>query len=222
LLLSYQERQQHWNWCREYIDRECVYRVDENHPPIPSKAPGGTYVWQFYLRRATFNPGFARRLGLLFWDHFLPVYLQQPFQVCACEPSGFPIGSTIQATATKLGVSLNLFFVRRSPKFGTDSWFDGCALPNLPVLLVDDVAASSPFLLWSSARVQAKLNLPLHYNYFTICNKVGRGFSKEAQHTDSYLDSQLISLFTMNNFCRDVASFREAYGEDPKWSGVIK
>jgi hypothetical protein len=25
------------------------------------------YRWQFYLRRATINPHFARALGLLFW-----------------------------------------------------------------------------------------------------------------------------------------------------------
>lgn len=220
MLLSYAERQLHWSWCREYIDRECIYRVDKDHPPIPGKA-GGTYVWQFYLRRATFNPEFAHKLGLLFWDHFLPVYLQQPFQVAACEPSGPPIGSAIQATATKIGVPLNLFLVRREPKFGTDSWFDGQAL-RLPVLIVDDVAASSPFMLNASARIQAKLGLPLHYNYFAIVDKVGRGFGKNAQHTESYLDGQLISLFTMNNFCRDVGQFRDRYGEGPRWTGIVK
>jgi orotate phosphoribosyltransferase len=221
--LSYEERQQHWNWCREYIDRECIYRVDTDHPPIPSKAPGGTYVWQFYLRRATFNPEFARRLGLLFWDHFLPIYQQHPFQICACEPSGPPIGSAIQAHASRLGIPLNLFVVRRSHKtFGTDNWFDGRALAQVPVLIVDDIAASSPFMLNASVRIQVKLKLPLHRNYFTIVNKVGRGFSKQAQHTENYLDGQLIALFTMNNFCRDVEQFKDRYGRGPKWSGIVK
>jgi hypothetical protein len=53
----------------------------------------------FTLRRATYNAEFAHRLGLLFWDHFLPVYQQQPVQVCACEPSGPPIGAAIQTAA---------------------------------------------------------------------------------------------------------------------------
>ncbi len=220
MILSYAERQAHWDWCREYVDRECIYRVDDSHPPIPGKA-GGTYVWQFYLRRATFDPDFARRLGLLFWDHFLPVYLQQPFQVAACEPSGPPIGCAIQAAATKLGIPLNLFLVRREPKFGTDNWFDGRVL-QLPVLIVDDIAASSPFLLNASVRIQVKLNLPLHRNYFTIVNKVGRGLSKSAQHTDVYLDGQLIALYTMNNFCHNVEQFRDRYGSEPKWSGAVK
>lgn len=220
MILSYAEHQAHREWCREYIDRECIYRVDDSHPPIPGKA-GGTYVWQFYLRRATYDPEFARRLGLLFWDHFLPVYRQQPFQVAACEPSGPPIGCAIQAVATRLNIPLNLFLVRREPKFGTDNWFDGRVL-QLPVLLVDDLAASSPFLLNASVRVQVKLNLPLHRNYFTIVNKVGRGMSKSAQHTDVYLDGQLIALYTMNDFCHNVEQFRDRYGSGPEWSGVVK
>jgi orotate phosphoribosyltransferase len=145
-----------------------------------------------------------------------------PFQVCACEPSGPPIGSAIQAHASRLGVPLNLFIARRAHKeFGTDNWFDGRVLPGLPVLIVDDIAASSPFMLNASVRIQVKLGLPLHHQYFTIVNKVGR-FKKQSQHTENYLDGQLISLFTMNNFCQDVEQFRDRYGEGPKWTGIVK
>lgn len=221
MILAYDRRQALWEWCREYIDREVIYRADDTHPPIPSKAPGGTYVWQFYLRRATLNPHFAHKLGLLFWDHFAPVYRQQPFQVCAPMPSGPPIGMAISATARRIGIPLNLLVARREPKaFGTDNWFDGQAL-KLPVLIVDDVAASAPFLLMAATRVQQKLRLPLHCKYFTIVNKVGRGFSKTAQHTENYLDGELVALFNMNNFARDVTQFEERYGVRPKWSGPV-
>lgn len=222
MLLTYAERQTHWEWCRSYIDHQVIYRADETHPPIPSRARGGTYTWQFYLRRATFHPEFAHRLGLLFWDHFLPKYEQQPFQVCACDPSGPPIGMTISATARRIGLPMNVFIVRREPKgFGLDNWFDGRIL-SLPVLMVDDVAASAPFIRAGSARVQSKLGLPLHYNYFTICNKVGRGFDKRSQHTESYLDNELVSLFTMNNFAKTVVEYRERYGASPAWEGLVK
>jgi hypothetical protein len=222
-LLTYQQRQAHWEWCRDYIDREAIYRADDAHPPIPAKQAGGTYIWQFYLRRATLNPQFAHRLGLLFWDHFLPVYAQQPFQVCACDPSGPPIGMAIQTTATRLKIPLNLFIARREPKsFGTDNWFDGYARPDLPVLMVDDIAASAPFLLLASVRVQQKLRLPLHRNYFTVVNKVGAGFSKSAQHTENYLDGELVALFTVNNFTRSAADFEERYGRKPGWSGLVR
>jgi hypothetical protein len=36
-LLSYAERQAHWEWCREFIDREVIYRADETHPDQGAK-----------------------------------------------------------------------------------------------------------------------------------------------------------------------------------------
>jgi hypothetical protein len=222
LILTYQQRQAHWNWCRDFIDREVIYRADDTHPEIPGKATGTTYVWQFYLRRATYNAEFAHRLGLMFWDHFLPVYHQQPFQVCACEPSGPPIGGAIQAGATLLKLPLNVFHARRSAKFGVDNWFDGRPLPRLPVLLVDDVAASSPHMLLAAARITTKLGLPLHRNYFALVNKVGRNVAKNAQHTVNYLDGELVTFYTINNFSMSAADFIERYGRKPKWSGLVK
>jgi hypothetical protein len=220
--MSYEQRQECWEWCREYIDRECIYRADEENLPIPARAPGGTYVWQVYLRRATFHPVFARKVGFMFWDHFKPVFEQQPFQICACAPSGPPIAIAVQQEARRLGIEVNLFIARREPKsFGIDNWFDGAA-NDLPVLLLDDVAASAEFLRNASARVQQKLGLPLHRNYFTLTNKVGRNFPKAGQYTENYLDNELISFFTMNNFCLTVGAFKEKYGHPPKWSGMVK
>jgi orotate phosphoribosyltransferase len=216
-MLSEAERAAHWEWCREFIDRQAIWRATPEQPGIPGKAKGSTYVWQFYLRRATLNPTFAGRLALLFWDQFGTQYDAAPFQIGACAPSGIPIGCAIQAARP-----VNLFVIRREPKsFGFDNWFDGRILPDVPVLLVDDLAASAPFLLLASARVQQRLGLPLHRCYFTVVNKVGRGFSKASQHTENYLDNQLISLFTMNNFCRTAADFKERYSEAPKWEGIV-
>lgn len=226
--LSPAEWREHWEWCREYIDREVVYRAGpreggETHPPIPSKKPGGMYVWQFYLRRATYNSEFAHRLGLLFWDHFGPIYKRAPFQICACWPSGAPIGMAIVMAAYDMGVPINLFMARREPKhIGMDNWFDGHVELNLPVLMVDDAAASTEYMKVASARVQAKLRLPLHRCCFTVVNKVGFGFSKDAQHTENYLDNMLVSFFNMNNFCHTVRAFRERYGEEPKWTGIVQ
>jgi hypothetical protein len=222
-ILTYAQRQAHWNWCREFIDREVFYRADDTHPRIPGKRPGTTYRWQGYFRRATYNPHFARAIGLLFWDHFLPVYQQQPFQVCACEPSGPPIGMAILAMARKLNIPLNMFICRREPKtFGFNNWFEGVVLPDVPVLIVDDVAASAPHMKWASARIQSKLGLPLHCNYFAIKNKVGRNLEKAAQHTENYLDNELVALFTMNNFSASVDRFKERYGHPPQWTGLVK
>jgi transcription antitermination factor NusG len=49
-ILTYAERQAHWEWCREFIDREAIYRVDDTHPMLPGKNPKGRYTFQYYLR----------------------------------------------------------------------------------------------------------------------------------------------------------------------------
>ena len=69
--------------------------------------------------------------------------------------------------------------------------------------------------------MQNKLGLALHKNYFVMIDKVGR-FSKDAQHTENYLDNELVALFTMNNFCRSAVEFEERYGRKPKWSGLVR
>jgi len=223
VILPAAERQQLWESCRDLIEREAIYRADDTHPEIPGKAPGSMYVWQFYLRRATLNPHFAAALGRLFWDQFWPVYQQAPFQICACQPSAPPIAAAIQAAAYRSPerLSVNVFYARREPKaFGIDNWFDG-RVSDLPVLMVDDVAASAPFMLQAAARVQQKLKLPLHHLYFTVVNKVGRAAAKHAQHTENYLDGQLVALFNLNNFHLGAKAYRERYGQRPGWSGPV-
>ena len=223
MILGYERRQELWEWCREFIDREAIYRVDATHPMLPGKNPKGKYTFQFYLRRATFNPQFAHNVGLLFWDHFLEIYRNQTFQICTPEPSGPPIGAAIQAVANMLGIKVNVFSARREAKaYGLDNWFNGKVLPGVPVMMVEDIAASAPFMLRAAVRVQQKLKLPLHRNYFTLVNKVGPHFKKDNQHTENYLDGQLIALFTFNNFARDAEFFRLRYGHQQQWSGLIK
>jgi len=221
-LLSYDDRSKLRENLRRAIEIDAIYRADRSHPRIPGKAPGTTYVWQFYLRRITLQPIFARAIGLLFWDRFLEEFQRQSFQVCACSPSGVPIGCGIAKVARELKLPLTMFFARREPKFGLDRWFDGPAPQMSPVLLVDDVAASAPFLAAAATRIQQKLEIPLHANYFTVINKVGRNVPMAAQHTDSYLDGELVSLFTLNNFALMSAQFAAVHGRDPAWSGLVR
>lgn len=218
-MLTYTKRQELWEWCRNFIDNEAIYHADATHPTLPSQNPKVRYSFQFYLRRATYNAQFAHAIGLLFWDHFLPVYQQQAFQICATEPSGTPIALAIQNTAP---VYINIFSARREPKsYGMDNWFNGRVI-DLPILMVDDIAASAPHLLRASIRVQQKLGLPLHQNYFCLVNKVGPGISKEHQHTENYLDGQLISLFTFNNFSRTAEDYAWKHSHRQEWTGLIK
>jgi orotate phosphoribosyltransferase len=221
MVLTYDKRQALWEWCRQFLDCEALYRADETHPRLLAKT-GGKSLWQFYTMRATMNSQFAHAIGLLFWDIMLPVYQKRVFQVCACAPSGQPIGLAISAAARRLKIPLNLFIARRDAKrTGVDNWFDGRVLPDVPVMIVDDMAASAPFIRQASARIQAKLGVPLHYNYFTVINKVGR-LRKHSQHTEAYPDNQLIALFTINNIAQTSDKFMARYGRPAGFSGLIK
>lgn len=222
-ILTYSERAAHWEWCREYIDREAIYRVDADHPPLVPMDGKSKYTLGYYLRRATLNAEFAHRLGLLFWDQFADKYKQQPFQIAAPEPGGPSIACAIQATATRLGVPLNVFGVRREAKaFGIDNWMDGRVVPGLPVVVVDDIAASAPFALRASIRIRQKLGLELHSHWFTVVNKVGPGIRQVNSHTRNYLDGQLVSLFHHGNFCRDAADYAIRHGKRQCWTGIVK
>lgn len=218
--MTYEERAEMLEWCRVFIDKECMYRIDENHPPIPSKAGGITHGWQLYMRRATMDAEFSARIGLLFWDRFQVEFERQPFQICSCLPSGPPIGMAIQAAATKLGITINHMMVRREPKTGLDNWLDGVAL-KMPIMLMDDVAASTNHIRLASARVQMKLHLPLHTHYFAIINKVGARMNKNSSHTENYINGELVTLFTMDSFCGTSAQFKVRYGCAPKWTGYV-
>ncbi len=219
--LDYKTRMEYWTWCRDFIDREAIFRADDARAPIPGKG-GGVYRWQFYLRRASLNSEFSNKLGLLFWDHFAPVFEQQPFQLCACLPSAVPIGMTILRTARRLGLPLNIFLARRNAKdYGFGNWFEGRVLPDIPVLLVDDLAASADHMLLASSRIQLMLGLVLHRNYFAVINKVGARVDKASQYTENYLNNELVSLYTLNNFCLTAIDFRERYGTAAAWTGIV-
>jgi hypothetical protein len=122
------------------------------------------------------------------------------------------------------GLRVNCFLARRETKVGVANWFDGVVEPNLPVVLVDDVAASAPYLLHSAARIVSKLGARLHHKYFTILDKTGAGVEKNSQHTENYLSGQLISLFNLNNFNLGAAKYRAARGTGPgtTWSGLVR
>jgi hypothetical protein len=49
MILAYAKRQELWEWCRDFIDREAIYRVDDTHPQLVGKNPKGNYTFQFYL-----------------------------------------------------------------------------------------------------------------------------------------------------------------------------
>jgi hypothetical protein len=52
VILTYDKRQAYWNWCREFIDREAIYRADDTGsacgcaPPAARLAQGGVAAFR--------------------------------------------------------------------------------------------------------------------------------------------------------------------------------
>ena len=223
MILTYDQRQQFWEWCREFIDREAIYRVDDTHPMLPGKNPKGKLYFPVLSAPRHLQPTFcpcARPAVLGPLRRAASTSTRSRF----ARPSRPARRSAPPSRQRRqvLGIPVNVFQARREPKgFGLDNWFNGRVLPGLPVLMVEDIAASAPFLLRAAIRVQQKLKLPLHRNYFTIVNKVGLGFKKENQHTENYLDGELVALFTFNNFCKHAEEFAWKHGHKQNWTGIV-
>jgi hypothetical protein len=50
------------DWCRAFIDHNCIFRSPPGKMLLTRKA-GGLNSWQFYLPIATLNPEFMARIG---------------------------------------------------------------------------------------------------------------------------------------------------------------
>jgi len=124
-------------WPGEFIDRECIYRVNEQHPPIPRKNPGQFYAWQ---PRA--DPELTRRSARCECIYRINV-----------DAHRFAIPSKTAEPVLLLAV---LFAPRRATY----------------CLSTDAQVVKTSFLL-AAARVQSKLVLPLHNNYWSTRSALG-------------------------------------------------
>ena len=52
-------------------------------------------------------------------------------------------------------------------------------------------------------------------------NKVGPYFRKENQHTENYLDGELVALFTFLNFAKNAEDFAWKHGRKQNWTGIV-
>jgi len=129
-------------WCRAYLDHQCVFRSPPG-PALLTSYAGSKARWQLYMPVATLDQEFMRRICLLFWDKYLPIYRKRQFQLCAIESGGVPIVCMLQAAAFVSGVTVNAFEVKKAAKtYGLLNWLEGIVHKDVPVVLVDDVVGA--------------------------------------------------------------------------------
>lgn len=161
------ERDAHWQWCRTFIDHNCIFRSPPGRPLLVSPW-GGLSMWQFYMQAALLNGEFAYRVALLFWDRFGADYSRRPFQICGCESGGVALISALQSMAYNYGVAVNVFMIKQAAKtYGLKNWLEGTALEKLPVMMADDIIAHKRTLTEQSQRI-AEFGLELYPEAFAV------------------------------------------------------
>jgi len=190
-----------YEYLRNEIEHNAVYRVEPNGRKLPGKAPNVTYSWQIYLRRCMFDPKFVFTAAELLVSK-LPRGLD--VQIGACEDAGVPLGLAVATI-----MSTTMISIKKSRKvYGLLNFTEG-RVTGKPILLVDDVAGSQNTLR-SAVYTLGAFKLPVADQYMTILNKT------QGTHKQNYLgDKELISLFTCEDFAMNWTAYVKKFNRDP-------
>ena len=162
-----EEKPDHWEWCRAFIDHNCIFRSPPGQNLLLSPE-GDLNAWQYFLPIALLNQEFARRVAKMFWDQYLESFKEQQFQLCGCESGGGMLVPVLQSYALHQNAAVNGFLAKKEPKkYGLKNWYEGIVLPDVPVLLIDDVVASKRTLLTQAKRL-LEHELVLYSEAFSI------------------------------------------------------
>ena len=188
-----------WEYLQQHIEHHGIYRCRPG-TSIPAKAPNNVYTWQFYLRRCMYDPKFILTAAELILDK---VNLLNT-QLGACEDAGVPLASAISMlTGTPM------MSIKKSRKaYGLLNFTEGMITGD-PVILVDDLAGSAATLR-SAQKLLKAFNIPLAGQYITLINKT------QGTH-DTYLDAELVSLFTCEDFAMSWEDYETKYNKEPSF-----
>jgi orotate phosphoribosyltransferase len=206
----------HLEWCWAFIEHNCILRLPPGQPLLVNFDKGlGNY--QYFAQIATLDQEFSRRISLLFWDHYLEQFKQQPFQLCGCETGGVPLICALQSAGLELGVNVNVFSVKKKQKtYGLKNWCEGIILENLPVLLVDDVIGG---LLTMRAQAKRLLGLGLQLTgaFAIAACKPDRSPALEVE--GKYL-FDVFTFYKPEDFTPKFARYVAKYGKQPQFFGA--
>ncbi len=190
-------------WCRAFLDHNCIYRSPPGETIITSQ-DGGIAAWQFYLPIAILNQEFARRIARLFWARYDAPFQRQIFQLCGCESGGSLLVSALQAYAPE---PTNAFMIKKAAKtYGLKNWLEGVVLPDVPVLLVDDVVGSGKTLVAQRDRL-------IEFG-LKVC---GMWCIAEVKSNTLVPDT----LYKPRDFARLHEEYVRKYGKQPEFHGTI-
>ena len=196
------EKEIKWQYLRQEIDHNGVWRLEPGSNPIKGKAPNTKYTHQFYLRRCLLDPTFLFTAAELLIDK-LPT---KDVQIGACETAGVSLGI---AMATYLKTPM-ITIKKTHKEYGLLNYTEG-KITGKPILLVDDLAGSQNTLKLAEW-ILTSFKLPMADQYVTLVDKTQR------THYESYLpNKQLISLFRCEDFSLSWNAYVEKYNCNPNF-----
>lgn len=186
-------------YLRDEIEHNGIYRCTPG-TFIPGKAPGKIYTWQFYLRRVMYDPKFIKGAA----EMLIEKLDLENKQLGACEDAGVPL-----ACAISYITGIPVLSIKKARKaYGLLNFIEGPITGN-PVVLIDDLAGSQDTLIKAVNTLRA-LDIPVANQYATLINKT------QGTH-NTYLKSELVSLFTCEDFAMSWKEYVEKYNKEPEF-----
>lgn len=205
----------HWEWCRDFIEHNCVFRATDERQLLTTKN-GGTATYQFYLPIALLNQEFRWRISILFWQHYLEEFKRRPFQLCGCETGGVPLICALQAAAQRAGFQVNVFAIKKQPKsYGLKNWIEGMIRTDQPVLLVDDVVGRKGTLTAQATRL-SELGLEVSEAFSVAACKLKPPLSLE--FSGRAIDLKV--FFGADDFTTSYGGYINKHGRAPEFYGA--
>lgn len=215
MIISDDQYQEHYEYCKEFIDQICIYRCRPGEYLL-GKDPSKKYTWQFYLRKGLFNAYFMECISDIFIYTIEREIGHFNFQIAGLETASTPMLVGIPLRARKYGININAFSIRKEQKnYGLMNWTEGIVDPNYPVLLVDDLCNSANSLM-RAYDIVSYLNMKVMDYCFTLVNKTNRKDSDKIE-VDKYFrhygvtDMNFLHPYTLDDFGLDIPVGGDVY-----------
>jgi len=188
------------DFLQHYINTICIERAPPGSNYLKGETPGHFYTWQFYLRRAVFQPPILKEITKRFFDMIGEDTLQQ-VQLAGVESSATAMLMAFQQEAFDRYIFLNVFSIRKTRKaHGLQNWIEG-TVNEKPVLLVDDIlseARLSRSTLLHAEKILDLHRITLHPECFVLVHKAYYTAAPTVKLEKTAL--KVNSLFNLNDF----------------------
>ncbi len=203
------EAESEFAYARNYINDCCIMRVPAGSKDLPSKGNKGYYRWQFYLRRAFFNPTILRFITNDFFGKYGDLLRDGAVQLAGVESASTPMLTAFALEAEKSGYPVNVFSIRKeAKKYGLRNWIEGVPTDK-PVILVDDLVSPNHYTMLLAMRVLDAHKIPLSGHVYASVYKTFTPDDPIERDGKKYLVNH---IFSLNDFDLLLEDYHRATG----------